>query len=148
MYCIVATKGKTMGFNHIDWFYSIYIMSSCLKRYSVRYELNTIDACWIAVDWWSNSSRCRQESIYLSWTWCLYMWSLPWIRHNYALFYQLPNSNLFTHHMLCVRERSLLWKLWPRGLLLSYIKSQKYLAAIYLLLFYLIFYFSIHQYQN
>ena len=21
---------------------------------------------------WSNSSRCRQESVYLTWTWCLY----------------------------------------------------------------------------
>ena len=28
-------------------------------------------------------------------------------RHNYALFYQLLNSNLFTHRMICVRERSL-----------------------------------------
>ena len=26
----------------------------------------------IAADVWSNSSRCRQESVYLSWTWCLY----------------------------------------------------------------------------
>ena len=39
------------------------------------YELNTLDACWIAVDLWSNSSRCRQESVYLSRTWCLYTWS-------------------------------------------------------------------------
>ena len=30
------------------------------------YELNTLDACWIAVDVWSNSTRCRQESVYLS----------------------------------------------------------------------------------
>ena len=28
-------------------------------RYSVLYELNTLDACCIAVDVWSNSSRCR-----------------------------------------------------------------------------------------
>ena len=39
------------------------------------YELNTLDACWIAVDVWSNSSRCRIVSVYLSWTWCLYTWS-------------------------------------------------------------------------
>jgi hypothetical protein len=39
--CIVATKGKTMGFNHIDWFYSIYIMPSYFMHYSVCYELNT-----------------------------------------------------------------------------------------------------------
>ena len=30
------------------------------------YELNTLDACWIAVDVWSNSSRCRIISVYLS----------------------------------------------------------------------------------
>ena len=40
-------------------------MSSYIMRYSVLYELNTLDACWIAVDVWSNSSRCRQESVYL-----------------------------------------------------------------------------------
>ena len=30
------------------------------------YELNTLDACWIAVDVWSNSSRCRIISFYLT----------------------------------------------------------------------------------
>ena len=50
-------------------------MPSFLMRYSVLYELNTLDACWIAVDVWSNSSRCRQESVYLLRTWCLYTWS-------------------------------------------------------------------------
>jgi hypothetical protein len=67
-YCIVAIKGKMMGFIHIDWIYFVYIMSSCLRRYSVFRELNTLDACWIVVDGWSNSSRCRQESAYLSQT--------------------------------------------------------------------------------
>ena len=76
--CIVVIKGKIMEFIHIGWVYSVYIMSSCLRRYSVFHELNTIDAWWIAVDWWSSSSRCRQESVYLSRTWCLYTWSLPW----------------------------------------------------------------------
>ena len=112
-YCIVSTKDKTMGFIHIDWVYFVYIMSSCLKHYSVCHELNTIDACWIAVDWWSNSSRCKQELVYLSRMWCLYMWSLPWIRHNYALFYQLPNSNLFTHRMLSSREKPLVNTMAP-----------------------------------
>ena len=50
-------------------------MSSFLMRYSVLYELNTLDACWIAVDVWSNSSRCRIVSVYLSRTWCLSTWS-------------------------------------------------------------------------
>ena len=34
-----------------------------LLRFS--HELNTLDACWIAVDVWSNSSRCRIVSVYL-----------------------------------------------------------------------------------
>ena len=46
-----------------------------LKALFCSYELNTLDAWWIAVDVWSNSSRCRQESVYLSRTWCLYTWS-------------------------------------------------------------------------
>ena len=50
-------------------------MSSYLMRYSVLYELNTLDACWIAVDVWSNSSRCRIISVYLTRTWCLCLWS-------------------------------------------------------------------------
>ena len=62
--CIVAIKDKKIGFIHINWVYFVYIMSSCLRRYSVLYELNTLDACWIAVDVWSNSSRCRHESFY------------------------------------------------------------------------------------
>src|SRR4051812_22097218 len=37
-----------------------------LKALLCFYELNTLDACWIAVDEWSNCSRCRQQSVYLS----------------------------------------------------------------------------------
>ena len=44
-------------------------------NYPILYELNTLDACWIAIDEWSNSSRCMQESVYLWRTWCLYTWS-------------------------------------------------------------------------
>ena len=43
------------------------------------YELNTLDACWIAVDVWSNSSGCRHELVYFSQTWCLYTWSYLYI---------------------------------------------------------------------
>src|SRR4051812_45626924 len=39
-----------------------------LKALLCFLELNTLVACWIAVDEGSNSSRCRQESIYLSQT--------------------------------------------------------------------------------
>ena len=37
-----------------------------LKALLRSYELNTMDACWIEVDVWSNSSRCMQESVYLT----------------------------------------------------------------------------------
>ena len=47
--CIVDIKDKMMGFIHIDWIYFVYIMSSCLRRYSDLYELNTLDACWKVV---------------------------------------------------------------------------------------------------
>ena len=64
-----------MGFISYCLTLSLYIMSSFLMCYSVLYELNTLDAWWISVDVWSNSSRCRQELVYLSQTWCLYTWS-------------------------------------------------------------------------
>ena len=45
-----------------------YILStSCHRSYCIPpffHELNTLEACWIVVDVWSNSSRCRQESVY------------------------------------------------------------------------------------
>ena len=64
-----------MGFISYCMNLPLYIMSSFLMRYSILYELNTLDACWIAVDVWSNSSRCRIVSAYLFRTWCLYTWS-------------------------------------------------------------------------
>ena len=63
---LLPLRVKRQGlFIFLEFFLST---SSCLKRYSIYHELYTIDACWIAVDWWSNSSRFRQESVYLSWT--------------------------------------------------------------------------------
>ena len=50
-------------------------------------------------------------------------------RHNYALFYQLPNSNLFTHRMLSSREKPLVKTMAPGSTFIIY-KIQKYLAAI------------------
>ena len=86
-----------------------YISStSCHRSYCITlflHELNTLDAWWIVVDVWSNSSRCRQESVYKSWTWCLYIDHFLGYWHNYLIFYQLPNSNLFTHRVLFL-ERS------------------------------------------
>ena len=67
-YCIVAIEDKKMGFISYCLSLSLYIMSSYLMHYSVLYELNTLDACWIVVDVWSNSSRCIIVSVYLKWT--------------------------------------------------------------------------------
>jgi hypothetical protein len=58
-------------------------------------------------------------------------------RHNYLLFYQLPNSNLFTHRMLFSREMPLVKSTAPGSI--SYhiifrsikLKIQKYFAALY-----------------
>ena len=44
-------------------------------------------------------------------------------RHNYALFYQLLNSNLFTHRMLSSREKPLV-KPMARGSISHHIFSD------------------------
>ena len=44
MYCIVSIEDKKMGFISYCMSLSLYIMSSFLMRYSVLYELNTLDA--------------------------------------------------------------------------------------------------------
>jgi hypothetical protein len=112
-------------------------MSSCLMHYSVLYGLNTLDACWIAVDVWSNSSRCRQyRSINLGRDAYICDHCLGY-RHNYLLFYQLPNSNLFTHHMLCSREKPLVKTMGPGVYFTIFAKIQIFFAAIYFLCFYL-----------
>ena len=83
-------------------------MSSCLRRYSVRHELNTLDACWLAVDVWSNSSRCRKyRSTSLGRDAYMYDHCLRY-RHDFARFYQLLDSNLFTHHNTCYGPQGLL----------------------------------------
>ena len=44
---VVAIEDKKMGFISYCMSLSLYIMSSFLMHYSVLYELNTLDACWI-----------------------------------------------------------------------------------------------------
>ena len=67
-------------------------------------------------------------------------------RHNYLFFYQLPNSNLFTHRMLFSREEPLVKSTAPRSIFYHIVfssiipKTQKYLAALFLYLFYFVFY--------
>ena len=109
-------------------------MSSFSKHYSVL--LNTLDACWITVDGWSNSSRCRQESVYLHMdVMHIYMIIAFNDCHNYALFYQLPNSNLFTHRMLYLREKPLANTMAPGSIHLYICKRYYYLAAFIYFLF-------------
>ena len=63
--CIVATKDNKM--RSISAALDKRILStSCPRSYCITpffHELNTLDACQIAVDVWSNGSRCRQESV-------------------------------------------------------------------------------------
>ena len=94
------------GFNHIAWFYSVYIMSSCLVHYSVCHELNTIDAGrsrsiggLIVVDAESFWSTFNKRDAYIHDHCHEY-------RRNYALFYQLPNSILLTQCMLCFEREA------------------------------------------
>ena len=57
--------------------------------------------------------------------------------HDYSVFYQLPNCNLFTHCMLFSREKPLVNTMAPGSTFIIY-KIQKYLAAILLPLFHFI----------
>ena len=41
-------------------------------------------------------------------------------RHDYSLCYQLTNSNLFTHRMLCSREKPLVKTMTPGSILIIY----------------------------
>ena len=65
------------------------------------HELNTLDACWIAVDVWS------KIVVDVGKNWSTNIGHDAYIHdhcfeyhHTYALFYQLPNNNLSTHRML------------------------------------------------
>ena len=52
---------------------------------------------------------------------------MPRYSHNYALFYQLLDSNLFTHRNIFYLERSLSWNLWPPGSIFHHISFQSIL---------------------
>ena len=104
------------------------------------YELNTLDACWIAVNVWSNSSRCRIVSVYLSRTWCLYTIIMPRYPHNYLLFYKLLDSNLFTHRRNLLSWEKPLVKPMAPGSIFHHINLQ---STSYLLFCNL--YFSIYK---
>ena len=61
---LLRIKYKIYIYRHID---KRILSTSCHRSYCITlffHELNTLDACWIAADVWSNSSRCRHESVY------------------------------------------------------------------------------------
>ena len=64
--------------------------------------------------------------------------------HNYLLFYQLPNSNLFTHRMLFPWEKPLVKTMAPGSISYHIVlrsifpKTQKYLAALFICIFYFV----------
>ena len=63
---LLPSRITKWGFHHIA---RVCPSTSCHLAYGVTlFLLNTLDACWIAVDEWSNGSRCRQESVCLSQT--------------------------------------------------------------------------------
>jgi hypothetical protein len=113
-------------------------MSSCLKRYSVCHELNTIDAGRsrsiggvIIVDAGRSRSTCHGCDAYIH-DHC-HEWN-----HNYSLFRQLPNSNVSTHRNLLVslREKPLVKPIAPGSTFIIFAKTLISFAAIY-------FYFKI-----
>ena len=69
-YVLLLLRVKRWVYSYVSLSYLHHVI--VLKALLRSYGLNTLDACWIAVDVWSNSSRCRQESVYLIWMWCLY----------------------------------------------------------------------------
>ena len=69
---------------------------------------------------------------------------IPRYSHNYAQFYQLLNSNLFTHCNTYALKRSHLWNLWPPGLF-SIILIFQYLVIFFAIYFTFIFISLYHK---
>ena len=67
--------------------------------------------------------------------------------HNYLLFYQLPNSNLFTHRMLFSRENPLVKSTAP-GLFFHHIFSDLYCYLPFYLFTFFIFRFILPKTQK
>ena len=127
---LFPSRIKRWGLYHIAW---VYPSTSChlLNALLCSYELNTLDACWIAVDVLSNSSRCRIVLIYLSRTWFLYKWSYLDI-----LITMLNSINCSTViHLPTVIL-----------MLLREATSETYAPRVYLLSYKLSIYFYLHLY--
>ncbi len=95
----LPSRVKRWGFYH--WFEIIPLHHVILlKALLCSYGLNTLDACWIAVDVWSNSSRCRKYRSTCFGRDAYRNNHCHRYRHDSAQFYQLLDSNLFTHRLL------------------------------------------------
>ena len=124
---------------------SLYITSSYLKCYSVLMNLilqmhvGQRSMCGvIAVDAGRSQSTCLGHGAYIH-NHCLEYC------HNYVLFYQLPNSNLFTHCMLFSREKPLVKSMAPGSIFYHIVfrsiipKTQKKLPSLFIYLCYFVF---------
>ena len=121
-----------MGFSSYFLSLFLYIMSSYLMHYSVLYEFNTLDACWIVVDVWSNSSRYMQESVYLLWLWCLYTCSC--LDNLIIIRFSINCSTV-----ICLTRRN-------TYAILREASSETYGPRVYLLSYLLPIYFYLHLY--
>ena len=61
--------------------------------------------------------------------WCLYIDHCLGYHHNYSIFYQLPNSNLFTHRMLFFSREATSEIYGPRVYSSSYLLSDLLFAT-------------------
>ena len=68
-------------------------------------------------------------------------------RHNYVLFYQLPNSNLFSHCMLFFKRETSSENYGPWVYLYHILKPKNTLLQFYLVYFILYFCLSIYHYE-
>ena len=88
----------------------------------------------IVVDAGRSPSTCLERDAYIH-DHCLRY------RHDYSLFYQLPNNNLFIHRMLFSREKPLVKTMAP-GLTISDYKNQITFAAVFIVYFCVAIYLS------
>ena len=89
---------------------------------------------------WSNSSRCRQESIYLLWTWCLCTWSC--LDNLITMRFSINCSIVISSPTIILMlswEKPLVKPMPPRVYLLSYLLS----IYLYLHLYFLHLYYKI-----
>ena len=89
----------------------------------------------------------------------MWWWSLPGYRHEYLKFYQLPNSNLFTHHLLFFSRETTSETYGPWVFFLIYLLAiyfsfafyldllnQKYKNTLLHFILFVIYYFNLRQF--